>query len=191
MRQDERLVMSSVVRGTHHLGWFLIALGVIAAVAPVAFGEAILLLTGLLLLAAGVLLAMFWGRLREFGLGHTMLLLAILAGLAGLMLVLRPTGAVSMVRMLLIGYFLLSGISEVISAWELRRDGDAPPMLVAAGVSLLAALSLWTNWPISGARAVGLLLGCKLATIGWAIARIARRIDTAGARLGELRTRLR
>lgn len=191
MRVEERSVLGSVIRGTHHTGWLLVAVGVLAAVAPVAVGEAVLVLTGLLLLAAAVLLGMFWGRLRELGLGHTMLLIAILAAVAGLVLVIRPTGALSLIRLLLIGYFLLSAVSELMSAWELRREDDAGAMLVAAGVSLLAAVSLWTDWPISGARAVGLLVGFQLATIGWAIARIARRLDAVGSRLIGIGSRLR
>ncbi len=62
-------------------------------------------------------------------------------------------------------------------------------MLGAGVVSLFAAYVLWTNWPISGARAIGLVVGVNLVSIGWAVVRLSRRLDTIGDRVAAVRAR--
>jgi uncharacterized membrane protein HdeD (DUF308 family) len=184
-------MLSGLIKGTHHVGWALVGFGLIAALAPLAAGTAVMVVVGLVLLAAAALLGWFGLRAREAGVGPTPLVVAGLAALVGLVLVFNPSSGLSIVRLLLLGYFLLSGASELLTAWELRGEEGWVWMLVAGAVSLLAATALWTNWPISGAHAVGLLVGVNLASVGWAVVRVARRLDAAGQRVAAVRARLR
>jgi hypothetical protein len=74
------------------------------------------------------------------------------------------------------------------------RGRTPPPWFRALnGMERYRAFSrgLVQNWPISGARAIGLLLGAKLATVGWAVTRLSRRLDAAGDRVAAVRSRLR
>jgi uncharacterized membrane protein HdeD (DUF308 family) len=64
-------------------------------------------------------------------------------------------------------------------------------MLASGVVSILAGSALWANWPISGARALGLFVGLKLASTGWAVVRLSRRLDSVGDRVAAVRARLR
>ena len=188
---EERRVLGGLTKATWYAGWALIGLGLIVAVAPVATGATVMVLIGLVLLAAAVLIGAFGWRAREAGMGSSGLVAAALAAIAGLVLVLQPTAGLSLIRLLLIGYFLLSGLSDIAGAWELRGEEDWTVILLAGVVSILAALVLWTNWPISGARAIGLLLGAKLAATGWAVARVSRRLDAAGDRVAAVKARFR
>jgi uncharacterized membrane protein HdeD (DUF308 family) len=107
-------------------------------------------------------------------------------------LVVQPTAGLSLVRLLLIGYLLLSGAAEIATGWELRSSGDDWSPMVASGVvSILVGIALWADWPISGARAIGLFVGVKLASVGWAVVRLSRRLDSVGDRIAEIRERLR
>ena len=185
-------MLGALAKGTHRVGWALVILGVLAALAPVATGAAMVVVIGLVLLAAAALIGLWGWQAREAGKGNTGLVVAALAAIAGLVLVVQPTAGLSLVRLLLIGYFLLSGAAEIATAWELRSSEDNWTWMLASGVvSILVAIALWANWPISGARAIGLFLGVKLASVGWAVVRLSRRLDSVGDRAAALRARLR
>jgi uncharacterized membrane protein HdeD (DUF308 family) len=185
-------MLGGLVKATHYVGWGLVVLGLIAALAPVATGATVVVVIGLVLLAAAALIGSWGLRAREAGKGSTGLVIAALAAIAGLVLVVQPTAGLSLVRLLLIGYFLLSGAAEIATAWELRSSKDDWGSMLASGVvSILAGSALWANWPISGARALGLFVGLKLASTGWAVVRLSRRLDSVGDRVAAVRARPR
>ena len=189
---SEQSILGGLIKGTHRVGWGLVILGLVAALAPIATGAALVVVIGLVLLAAGALVGLWGVRAREAGKGSTGLIIAALAAIAGLVLVIQPTAGLSLVRVLLIGYFLLSGAAEIATAWELRSsEDDWSSMLASGAISILVGGALWANWPISGARAIGLLVGVKLASVGWAVARLARRLDSVGDRVAGVRARFR
>jgi len=179
------------VKGIHHVGWALVILGLVAAVAPLATGIAIAVVIGLVLLAAGALIGLFGLRARSAGKGNTGLVIGALTALCGLVLVVQPTAGLSLVRLVLAVYFLASGASEVAMAWQLRPEEDWGWTLVGGIVSMLAAVVLWTGWPISSARTVGVLVGAKLVSTGWAIVRFHGRLESIGGKVAKLRARLR
>ena len=185
-------MLGAVAKGTHRVGWALVVLGMLAALAPVATGAAMVVVIGLVLLADAALIGLWGWQTREAGKGNAGLVVAALGAMAGLLLVVQPTAGLSLVRLLLIGYFLLSGAAEIAAAWELRPSEDNWTWMLTSGVvSILVASALWADWPISGARAIGLLLGVKLASVGKAVVRLSRRLDSVGDRAAALRARLR
>ena len=188
----EPSMLGGLVKATHYVGWGLVILGLIAALAPVATGATVVVVIGLVLLVAAALIGSWALRAREAGKGSMGLVIAALAAIAGLVLVVQPTVGLSLVRLLLIGYFLLSGAAEIATAWELRSSEDDWSSMLASGVvSILAGSALWADWPISGARALGLFVGLKLASTGWAVVRLSRRLDSVGDRVAAVRARLR
>ena len=94
-------------------------------------------------------------------------------------------------RFLLVVYFVVSGVAEIATAWGLHSEDEWTSMLASGVVSILAGACLWWNWPISGAHAIGLFVGVKLAMTGLAVVRISHRLDTAGDRLSALGERVR
>jgi uncharacterized membrane protein HdeD (DUF308 family) len=105
------------------------------------------------------------------------------AGLCGLVLIVQPSAGLSVVRWILVAYLLISGGSEVSLALRLRPDEGWAETLGGAVVSIAAGLVLWCGWPISGARAIGLLVGSKLISSRWAIMRVHRTLESAGDKL--------
>jgi uncharacterized membrane protein HdeD (DUF308 family) len=188
---EPRSLVQSLMRWTHRIGWALVVLGVAAAVAPLAVGTALAVTTGLILLAAGVLIILFGLSARSAGRGNLGLVIGAVTALSGIVLVVQPSAGLWVVRSILIAYFVASGASEVVMAWEQRAEEEWGWMLLGGLVSVASAAVLWTGWPISGARAIGLVVGAKLVSIGWAIVRVHRRLDAVGERVAGLRARLR
>jgi uncharacterized membrane protein HdeD (DUF308 family) len=176
-------LLRALDRSVHHVGKGLIILGGVAAIAPLASGLAMAVIIGLILLAAGGLVALFGRRARAAGKGSLALGIGALTAVCGLVLVVQPSAGLTIVRWILIPYLFLSGASELALAWRLRPADGWTATLGEAVVSLLAALALLSGWPVSGARAIGLLIGAKLITTGWAILRVQRTIETAAQRL--------
>jgi len=172
-----------VAQATRSIGLGLVILGVIACVAPLASGIAVALLVGLVLLAAGGVLVLFGLSARDAGKGNLGLIIGGLAGICGLVLLVWPSAGLSVVRFVLVAYLLASGGSEAALALRLRPEEGWSSALVAAAVSVAAGLMLWFDWPLSGARAIGLLVGSKLIAGGWAIMRLQRTVGAVGERL--------
>lgn len=186
-----RSLLRTVMAGTNLMGWALVVFGLVAAVAPLATGMAIAVTIGLVLFAAGALIGLFGMRARAAGDGNLGLVIGALTALCGLVLLVQPSAGLSLVRLVLVGYFLASGASEIAMAWEVRPEEDWGWMLLGGVVSVLSAAVLWLDWPISGARAIGLLVGAKLVSIGWAIVQFHGRLERTGERLAALRARFR
>ena len=176
-------IAGRVAKATRSLGLGLVILGVIACVAPLASGIAVALLVGLVLLAAGGVLVLFGLSARDAGKGNLGLIIGGLAGICGLVLLVWPSAGLSVVRFVLVAYLLASGGSEAALALRLRPEEGWSSALVAAAVSVAAGLMLWFDWPLSGARAIGLLVGSKLIAGGWAIMRLQRTVGAVGERL--------
>ncbi len=166
-----------------YVGLGLVILGIVACVAPLMSGLAIVVVVGLVLLAAGVLTVLFGLRALEAGKGNLPLVLGGLAGICGLVLIVQPGAGLSVVRLILVAYMLISGASEIALALRLRPDEGWAETLGGAVVSIIVGLVLWYDWPISGARAIGLLVGSKLISSGWAIMRVHRALESAGHKL--------
>jgi len=183
-----RKVAARVGKATRSIGLALVVLGVIACVAPLASGVAVAWLVGLVLLVAGGVLVLFGMNAREAGKGNLGLLIGALAGICGMVLLIQPTAGLAVVRYTLVAYLLASGASEATLALRLRPDEGWDSALMAAAVSVGAGLMLWFDWPLSGARAIGLLVGSKLISGGLAITRLHRAFATAGERLRSIRS---
>lgn len=186
-----RSTATRLVAGTRRLGSGLILLGAVAAIAPWWTAAVVLVALGIILLLAGAVLTVFGMRAREAGDGNTALVLAAITGLCGVVLVVQPSAGMALARLILIGYLTASGLTEAALAWRGRGEERWAWMLFGALVSLLGAIVLWTDWPIAGARAIGLVVGAKLASIGWTIVRFCRRLDAVGERLAAVRARFR
>ena len=176
-------LLGTIDRGVRYVGLGLIILGVVACVAPLMSGLAIAVVVGLVLLAAAALIVLFGWHARESGKGNLALIIGGLAGICGLVLVVQPSAGLSVVRWILIAYMLFSGASEAALAWRLRPDDGWAETLAGAGVSIIVGLVLLYDWPIAGARAVGLLVGAKLIASGWAIMRVHRALESAAHKL--------
>jgi uncharacterized membrane protein HdeD (DUF308 family) len=155
-------------------GAILILLGVVAFVLPVAAGLAAALVLGWILLLSGIvgLVALFATR----GQAHAGwgLLSALIAVIAGLLLLFDPfAGAVS-IALLIAAYLLIDGVALVLLGIDLRNRGSAGWVWVPLSgvVDWLLAGLIFAISPAGAPVLLGLLVGIDLVAAGFALLRL-------------------
>lgn len=165
LRDDWRTLMG--------VGAVIAILGVLAILFPYFTGISLSFLLGILLLlgavahAAQVFQARTWKGILWQG------LLIIVYGFAGLSLLVNPIVGLTTLTILLIAYFLVDGVVEIIMGFQLRGEGGWGWVVASGVVSLLLAWLLWAGWPATAAWAVGLLFGVALLSSGISLMLVA------------------
>ncbi len=144
------------------LGIVAIILGLLAMVAPVITGLSIALLVGFLVVVGGIVRLVWAFQAGSLGEGILKFLLAGLTLVCGILLVANPLFASGFLTILLSLYFIVDGVSEIAVGLGSKRGW----FIFAGIVSILLGVLLWAQFPLSGAWALGILLGIKLLFIG-------------------------
>jgi uncharacterized membrane protein HdeD (DUF308 family) len=162
-------------------GIVLVILGIIAIVIPPFATLAITILIGWLFLASGVL-----GLYSTYMMRHApgfwwSLLSAVLAVLAGGVLLARPvTGAVSL-TLVLICFFIVEGVASIMFALSHRNElaGRWAWMLVSGIIDIGLSVIIFAGLPLSAAWAIGLLVGINMMFGGAALIGMALQARSA------------
>jgi uncharacterized membrane protein HdeD (DUF308 family) len=149
------------------LGVLTVVLGFFAMMAPMMAGLTVAVMVGMLLLIAGVARTLFAFKAKSWGKGILVFLLGLLTLFVGGYMIFRPGLALASLTLFLAAYFIVDGIFEIIEAF----DGWGW-MLFGGIVSILLGFMIWKQWPVSGAWAIGILVGIKLIFAGMAMAMI-------------------
>jgi uncharacterized membrane protein HdeD (DUF308 family) len=161
-------------------GILLVILGLAAMVLPLLASLAVAIFLGWMFLISGVagLALTFWARQMP-GFWWS-LFSAVLAILAGLVLLARPVQGVLTLTIIVGAYFLAEGVASIMYAIQHRRELSErwSWMLFAGLMDILIAAMIIIGLPGSAEWAIGLLVGINLlfggaALIGMALA--ARR----------------
>jgi uncharacterized membrane protein HdeD (DUF308 family) len=148
------------------LGVGLIVLGVAALSAPFWSGVAAALLVGCLVLAAGVGQCVFAFQAQSLGRGILAFLLGGLTVLCGLVMVAHPLLNLGFLTLALAAWFLVTGVFEVLYALQLRPLRGWGWTAVGGALSAVLGAMIYSQWPLSGAWAVGVLVGVKVLFLG-------------------------
>jgi len=152
-------------------GVILLVLGVLALAEPVLASIAIGIFVGWLFIVSGIagLVAAFSSR----GAGRSVwgVIAALLALLVGVLLVWHPIPGVLSLTMLLIAFFIVEGIAQIVLALEHRRLVlRSWGWMLASGIAdLLLAAIIISGWPGTAEWALGLIVGVNLLTTGFAL----------------------
>jgi uncharacterized membrane protein HdeD (DUF308 family) len=143
-------------------GWVVLIAGVFALISPLVAGAFFTVMVGAMMLIAGITRVIdafqgggFWSGL--FGAVYC---------IAGLMIIGDPLPGLLALTMILVIYFLVVGITEIIAAFKIRPVDGWGYLLFSGIVSVLLSLMIWNQWPLSGAWAVGVLVGIQLMISG-------------------------
>ncbi len=147
-------------------GVALLVAGLLAIAAPLLTGVAVEILVGTLIIVAGIV-----------QLGHAMnasqwsaRLVAFIGGLlavaCGILLLAHPLAGLSFLTLLLAAYFFIDGFVEIAFSIKARPMPGSGWLLVGGIVTLLFGVLIWTRWPLSGAWAVGTLVGVSILFVG-------------------------
>lgn len=148
------------------IGVMLVISGFFAIVSPLMAGLSIALVVGVLLLINGVGLLFLAFKAGSFGKGFFIFLAGILTILVGGIMFARPGAGLASMTLFLALYFLFSGISDIVWSFQLKPENGWGWTLFSGIVSLLLGVMIWRQFPVSGAWAVGVLVGIRFLTNG-------------------------
>ena len=128
-------------------------------------GGSVVLLIGILVLVGGIA-RLLWAFKAEGGERLFFIVIGSLTTLAGILMVANPMFTAGLLTILLTIYFIADGIFEIAGALRVRPTAGWGWMLFAGIVSLALGVMIWQQFPLSGAVAIGVLIGIKLFLAG-------------------------
>ncbi len=173
--------VQQVSRAGMVFGIILVVLGILSIVMPGIAGVAVTLLAGIFMIAAGIARFVWAFQSETFGRGVLTFLLGGLFLIAGLWIVARPLVGLISLTMVLAVFFVVDGLFEIIAAFGVKGRQGWGWLLMGGIVSIVLGWLIWSQWPLSGVWAVGILVGVKLLFAGTAM--IA--LGSAGSRMAK------
>jgi uncharacterized membrane protein HdeD (DUF308 family) len=156
-------------------GIVLVVLGLAAIVIPPVAGLATTIIIGWLFVIGGAVgLVATSGAHRAPGFGWS-LFSAVVALIAGIVLLWNPWQGLATLTYVLIAFFLIDGILMIVLALEHRREltGRWEWMMIGGVMDLVLALIIISGLPGSLAWALGLLVGIDLVWGGMSLIAMA------------------
>jgi uncharacterized membrane protein HdeD (DUF308 family) len=163
----------SAIEHLHWLGIVLIALGVIAVLAPAVAGSALVIVIGFILLIAGIVPIVRELKAESSKEKTIGLILGIITALTGIAIIGHPLFGLAFLTLLLVVYFVAEGIWKIVVSFRYKPANGWKWLLVSGMLSLILGLLIWNQWPVSGMWAVGVLVGVNLLGTGLALVTLA------------------
>jgi uncharacterized membrane protein HdeD (DUF308 family) len=161
-------------------GIIVLILGFLSIMLPMAAGAATASFVAVLLIAAGATRIVWAFKAETFGKGAMAFLFGGISIAGGILMLGRPLLALTSLTLLLAAYFLIEGIFVIVASFKLRPDAGWGWMLIEGVVTLVLGGMIWNQWPVSGAWAVGTLVGVRLVLAGWTMIFVRSALGRAG-----------
>ena len=147
-------------------GILTIVLGIFAMGAPLVTGLALALLIGISMVAAGLVQTIYAFQAGSLGRGILRLLFGGVTVLAGLAIIGQPGIALATLTLFLAVYFVIDGLMTLFASTAIAA-GQGKGLVIFNGViTLILGIMIWRGWPVSGAWAIGILVGIRLIFSG-------------------------
>jgi uncharacterized membrane protein HdeD (DUF308 family) len=148
-------------------GWLAVIAGMIAIVVPAVASVTVAIFIGWMLLFGAVFLLIDAFAVRDIWRMLLRLLLAFIAGAAGLSLLLAPLRGTYTLTVLLVLWFAVTGVMRIAVAVAERGTPGAGWMGANGVVTLLLGVLIGANLPESSDWAIGLLVGIDFLFYGF------------------------
>jgi len=148
------------------MGFIILLMGILAIGSPLIAGYSIALLVGIVLIVGGLGQLVF---AIKTGQSISTVLLAALTIIIGTFLLINLNTILATLTIFLLIYLMVSGIFELVLAIKIRPSKGWGWALLTGLVSVLLGALIWIQYPLSGAWAIGVLLGIKLVFSGWTL----------------------
>lgn len=176
--------------------WWLVALrgllavifGVLALIWPQITLSALVILFGVYILIDGIFTVISALRDREQYVHWGLLLLEGLAGIAiGVLTFIWPGITALVLLYLIVAWALVTGVLEIIAAFQLRKEIENEWLLGLGGVASLVFGVLALIWPASGALAIvwiigiyAIIFGVVLIALGFRLRNLHQKAEPEG-----------
>ena len=164
--------MNGIAELRQNWGWILafgilsIIWGLFAIAYSMLFTVVSVLVLAWLLIIGGVIEGVHAIRHRERGHLALYLLEALIAIVAGALLLRSPADGALVITLLLASYFVIAGIFRIVASLMLRLPGWG--WMLANGVmTLLLGIFVWGGWPVTAFWVLGVFIGVSLLFTGW------------------------
>ena len=147
-------------------GVIVLLMGLLAMGSPFIAGLSIAMVVGILFIIGGIgqLAFAFQTGRRIFN-----IILGVLTVVVGIYMVMNPAAALASLTIFLAAYLIVSGIFEALMAFQIKPANGWGWSLFSGIISVLLGVMIWNQFPLSGAWAIGILLGVKLFFSGWTL----------------------
>ena len=147
-------------------GVILIILGILSMLAPGLTGLSVAVFVGFLVLFGGAVRIVWAFRAGSLGRGILTFVIGALTLIAGFMLLTDPLLASGFLTIMLAIYLIADGIAEIAAGNQVRPASGSGWLIFGGIISILLGIMIWAQYPLSGAFAIGILLGIKLFMVG-------------------------
>jgi uncharacterized membrane protein HdeD (DUF308 family) len=161
------------------MGIIMVICGFLAVGSPLAAGVYVTIFVGIMLAVGGIAQCFLAFQAGAFGKGLLIFVVGALTAAAGFYIFNQPLEGLATITLFLTAYFIVTGIFELVSAFQIRPAEGWGMMLFNGIVTLLLGIMIWSEFPLSGAWAVGVLFGVKLIFSGWSLIFIGRSVRGA------------
>jgi uncharacterized membrane protein HdeD (DUF308 family) len=167
------------------VGVLLLIAGFLALVAPLGAGLSLTVMIGVLLLMSGAAQLVLVFKSGSFGEGLLLAIFAALSLIAGGYMLTQPLSGLVTLTLFLAGYFIASGIVQIIGAFGARPDQGWGWLLFGGIISFMLGVMIWRQFPISGVWAVGTLVGVQLMMSGLTLIAVGGLAKNAVKEVGQ------
>ncbi len=161
------------------MGIIMVICGFLAVGSPLAAGVYVTIFVGIMLAIGGIAQCFLAFKAGAFGKGLLIFAVGALTAAVGFYLFNQPLEGLASITLLLAVYFIVTGIFELVGAFQIRPAEGWGMMLFNGIVTLLLGIMIWSQFPLSGAWAVGILFGVKLLLSGASLIVIGRSVRGA------------
>lgn len=148
------------------VGIIVVLMGIFAMGSPFIAGVSLAIAVGFMLIIGGVGQLVFALKTHA---GLFSIILAVLTVIAGGYMVSNPGAALATMTMVLAIYLVISGVFEVMMAFQIKPVKGWGWALFSGVISILLGAMIWSQFPVSGLWTVGTLIGIKLFFSGWTL----------------------
>ncbi len=147
-------------------GVIILLMGLFAMGAPLIAGLSLALMVGALLIIGGIGQLIFAAKTHK---GILTFILSILTIALGGYMVANPSVALASLTIFLASYLVASGVFEIMVAFQIRPVQGWIWALFSGIISVILGMMIWNQFPLSGAWAIGIILGVRLFFSGLAL----------------------
>lgn len=141
------------------MGIILILVGLVAMASPLMAGVSVAMMVGAMLLVGGIAQLIFSFK---SSMGIASILFAVLTIMMGMYMLMSPGAALGALTIFLAVYLIISGFAEIMISYQARPAEGAGWAMFSGFLSVILGGLIWSQFPLSGAWAIGILLGVRL-----------------------------